>query len=205
MIAQHRFTYPAALFSIIALGSCASSKGAGTAVPATAPGVSAAAAPAPATAAPTTGATPAAAAPAAGAPATGAPATGTPAATATPEPADSATMATVMRASTSGTAARRGDRTMLLREEILSTQLTNVFDVVRTLRGNWLRVRSADSFGKSSQVQVYLDMQRLNGVEELRGLAPTNVLSIRFLDPVQASARWGMDHGAGAIFILTKK
>lgn len=94
---------------------------------------------------------------------------------------------------------------MLLREEILSTQFTNLFDVVRTLRGNWLRVRTADSFGRSSQVQVYLDMQRLSGVEELRALAPTNVLSIRFLDPVQASARWGMDHGAGAIFILTKK
>lgn len=115
---------------------------------------------------------------------------------------------TVMRGSTPAlptVAVARSDRSILSKDDIRATQYTNLYDVVATLRGNWIRVRSADSFGKSSTVQVYLDMQRLNGVDELRTMSPLNVLSVRFLDPIQASARWGLDHGAGAIFILTEK
>ncbi|MES3034627.1 MAG: hypothetical protein V4813_11585 [Gemmatimonadota bacterium] len=113
---------------------------------------------------------------------------------------------TVLRGSAPGARAVRPDRQLLTRDEIRSTQFTNAFEVVRALRGNWLRVRSADSFGKSSVLQVYLDMQRLNGgVEELRLMQPANIASIRFMDPVQASARWGMDHGAGAILVTTAR
>lgn len=103
------------------------------------------------------------------------------------------------------TAARR-DRQVLSRDEIRATQFTNAYDVILALRGNWLRSRTAESVsGKSSTVQVYLDQQRLTGVEELRTMQPTNIASIRFMDPVQASARYGMDHGAGAILVTTAK
>lgn len=113
---------------------------------------------------------------------------------------------TVLRGSAPGARAARPDRQLLTRDEIRSTQFTNAFEVVRALRGNWLRLRSADSFGKSSVLQVYLDMQRLSGgVEELRLMQPANIASIRFMDPIQASARWGMDHGAGAILVTTAK
>jgi hypothetical protein len=81
-----------------------------------------------------------------------------------------------------------------------------MYDVVRALRGNWVRSRTAESFGKSSVVQVYLDMQRqTGGLDELRQLAPVNVDLVRFMDPIQASARFGLDHGAGAILITTAK
>lgn len=125
-----------------------------------------------------------------------------PASTAAPD-----TAVGVMRASTPAVPmpAMRADRSVLSRDDIRATQYTNLYDVVAMLRGNWLRVRTAESFTKSSAVQVYLDMQRLNGVDELRTMSPLNVLSVRFFDPIQASARWGMDHGAGAIFILTAK
>ncbi len=113
---------------------------------------------------------------------------------------------TVLRGSAPGARAARTDRQLLTRDEIRSTQFTNAYEVVRALRGNWLRVRSADSFAKSQVLQVYLDMQRLNGgVEELRLMQPANIASIRFMDPIQASARWGMDHGAGAILVTTAK
>lgn len=101
---------------------------------------------------------------------------------------------------------RNRDRSTLTRDEILATQYTNLYDVILALRGNWVRQRTAESInGKSSTVQVYLDTQRLSGVDELRSMQPGNVESIKFYDPIQASARWGMDHGAGAIFITTAK
>lgn len=100
----------------------------------------------------------------------------------------------------------RSDRSTLDRDEIRSTQFNNMYDVVRSLRGNWVRTRTSESFGKSSVLQVYLDMQRLaGGFEELRQIAPRNVESVRYFDPIQASGRWGMDHGSGAILLTTAK
>lgn len=115
-------------------------------------------------------------------------------------------VAQVLRGVAPGAPAARSDRTVLTRDEIRSTQYTNMYEVIRALRGNWVRTRTAESFGKSSVLQVYLDMQRLSGgTDELRQINPTNVASVRFFDPITASARWGMDHGAGAIMITTAK
>ena len=116
-----------------------------------------------------------------------------------------ALVAAVMKGTAGAAPASRRDRSVLSRQEILATNYTNAYDVILALRGNWLRTRSAESFGKSSAVQVYLDTQRLSGADELKSMAPTNIASIRFFDPITASARWGMDHGAGAIFIVTAK
>jgi hypothetical protein len=99
------------------------------------------------------------------------------------------------------------------REEIRGTQYTNMYDVINSLRGNWLRQRGADSFGKPTRLQVYLDGQRLSNVDdsqspngqELRGLNPVDIESARYLDGVQASARWGAGHGSGAIALVSAK
>lgn len=125
-------------------------------------------------------------------------------------PSDSASRAAgapaPIRGSVRGTDAPRRDRQVLTRDEIRATQYTNAYDVILALRGNWLRSRTAESVsGKSSTVQVYLDTQRLTGVDELKTMMPTNIASIRFMDPLQASARYGMDHGAGAILVTTAK
>jgi hypothetical protein len=32
----------------------------------------------------------------------------------------------------------------------------------------------------------------------------TNVLSIRYIDGIAASARWGLDHGQGVILVSTR-
>ncbi len=101
---------------------------------------------------------------------------------------------------------RRRDRTVLSRTEIRETQYTNLYDVILALRGNWVRVRSAESIqGRSSAVQVYLDMQRLNGLDELKSMSPLTIQTVQYLDALQASARFGMDHGAGAILVMTAK
>jgi hypothetical protein len=100
----------------------------------------------------------------------------------------------------------RNDRQLLTRDVILGTQYSNMYDVIQALRGNWLRTRAAESIqGKSSTVQVYLDNQRLTGADELKSMPTTNIETVRYYDPIQASSRWGMDHGAGAIYILTAR
>jgi hypothetical protein len=99
----------------------------------------------------------------------------------------------------------RQDQQLITRDVILGTQYTNLFDVVQAMRPNWLRSRGANDSAKADVLQVYLDNQRVGGVAELRNLAPTQVQSVRYYDPIQASARWGLGHSAGVIFVLTAK
>ncbi len=101
----------------------------------------------------------------------------------------------------------RVDQQLITRDVIRSTQYSNLYDVVLALRSTWLRVRPAESFqGQSPRIQVYLDNQRLaGGADELKQMSPTNIESVRYFDPITASSRWGMDHGAGALYVVTAK
>lgn len=107
-------------------------------------------------------------------------------------------------AGTPGAAKAPGtDQTLITRADLDKVNATNLYDAVQSLRGNWLRPRAADSFEKPSVIQVYQDNVRIGGVTELRAIPPRIVVSVRWYDPIQATARWGVDHGAGAIFVVT--
>jgi hypothetical protein len=95
------------------------------------------------------------------------------------------------------------DQTLITREELVASSATNLFDAVQRLRANWLRTRGTDSFETPTVIQVYLDNQRVGGVEQLRQLSPLNVSTLRHYDGIQATARWGINHGAGAIVVTT--
>ncbi len=98
----------------------------------------------------------------------------------------------------------RQDQQLITRDVIVGTQYTNMFEVVQALRSNWLRAKTGtNASGRVDVLVVYLDNQRIGGVEELRRIVPSSVQTARYLDPIAASARWGMDHGAGAIAIVT--
>jgi hypothetical protein len=107
-------------------------------------------------------------------------------------------------ASETGAPRARQDQQLITRDVIIGTQYTNMFDVVQALRSNWLRAKSGtNASGRVDVIVVYLDNQRIGGVEELRRIVPSSVQTARYYDPITASARWGMDHGAGAIAIVT--
>jgi hypothetical protein len=52
-------------------------------------------------------------------------------------------------------------------------------------------------------VQVYVDDSRVGGVEQLRYIAISAVESMRYIDANAATARWGLDHEDGAIYVLS--
>lgn len=95
-------------------------------------------------------------------------------------------------------------RDVLTRAEFTVGDFSNAYDVVLALRSSWLRPRGVDSFRSPTEVQVYLDDMRLGGVEELRNIRLTNVEYIRYFDGLAASARWGLDHGQGVIFVSSR-
>ena len=106
-------------------------------------------------------------------------------------------------ASRSTTDAGRSDR--LTREQIGDTAYADLYELILARRGTWLRTRGPDSFRSQSQIQVYRDDVRLGGVEVLRAMHPMEIEYVRYFDPVQASSRWGFDHGAGVIYVATRR
>lgn len=81
---------------------------------------------------------------------------------------------------------------------------TSMYDLVQILRPRWLRSQGPDSFmGGQGQVQVHFDGNWIGSVQNLRGLAAHGVTSVAWLDPVEAAARYGLNHSHGAIVVST--
>lgn len=98
---------------------------------------------------------------------------------------------------------RRTDRSILTQEQIAAQHYNSVYDAVEALRSNWLRTRGTDSFQNPSEVRVYLDNTLLGGTDKLREIAAKDVTFIRYFDGVAATARWGVGHAAGVIYLST--
>lgn len=97
----------------------------------------------------------------------------------------------------------RVDLNVITHEQVLESRTTNAFDVVATLRSNWLLPRGRDSFSTPGRVLVYFNGTRLGGVDTLQGISLNEIGFIRYFDGTEAAARWGLDHGHGVIYVST--
>ena len=95
--------------------------------------------------------------------------------------------------------------TLLTYEEMQERgQFSSLYDLIQEMRPRWLRTQGPDTFmGQGGQVQVHMDGNRLGGVDALRNLSSYGVTSIQWLAPIDAAARFGLDHSHGAIIIST--
>jgi len=98
----------------------------------------------------------------------------------------------------------RIDRNLITQEQMAASKYLTAYDAVQALRSNWLSTRGPDSFATPSQVRVYLDNTLLGGVESLKTVTVSTVIYIKHFDGISATARWGLDHGAGVIFVSTR-
>jgi hypothetical protein len=101
-------------------------------------------------------------------------------------------------------AARRSDRNLITHEQLLEHRFNNAYEAVAALHGTWLQTRGTDSFSNPTQVWVYYDDTKLGGVDTLREVSVNAVAYIRYYDGVTATARWGLDHGQGVIFVSSR-
>ncbi|HEX6041036.1 hypothetical protein [Longimicrobium sp.] len=96
--------------------------------------------------------------------------------------------------------APRGDARLISAEEIAQTPATSVYEIVQRLRPAWLQQRAAQ--GAYGYPTVYMGSQALGGVERLREMNSANVAEIRYLDPVQATSRFGRNVPFGVIQVV---
>ena len=114
----------------------------------------------------------------------------------------------------------------ITRNEIAESGLANAYDLVQTLRRNWLHERGTHSMRETTIVEVggtslqdtqmrvtragdptivaYLNEAFLGHVDRLREIPAVTVHSIRYYDAAAATQRWGAGHTHGAIQVLTQ-
>jgi hypothetical protein len=98
-----------------------------------------------------------------------------------------------------GSAQPRTDRELLTAEELNQRSFYSAYEAVEALRPLWLSRR-----GEDSDVQVYVDDIRMGGVAALRSVRILSVAFIKHMDGIQATARYGRGHEAGAILVTTR-
>lgn len=108
-------------------------------------------------------------------------------------------------ASTGSSERSSSNRDVLTRAEIdaAGPQIQTAYEAVQRLRPRFLRERSNPTAGiganRVDPIVVYINGVRRGGVAELRRIQIRNVEEIRYVRPTDATTRYGMNHGSGAI------
>jgi hypothetical protein len=102
-----------------------------------------------------------------------------------------------------GDGTRRKQQNMITREDLVDNKFQNAHEAIAALRSNWLQPRGPDSFRTPSKVWVYLDSNKLGGVESLNSIDVTTVSYIQHFNGTDATTWWGVGHSAGVIYIST--
>ena len=106
-------------------------------------------------------------------------------------------------ASSRANARHRVDMSVLTQDDLEDHQYENVLEAVQTLRSNWLNERGPDSFASPSHIWVYVDNTRVGGIQSLAQISTRYVSSVRKVNGIDATARWGIGHSAGVISVMT--
>ncbi|HEX8321507.1 hypothetical protein [Longimicrobium sp.] len=107
-------------------------------------------------------------------------------------------------AATPAARAPRRDRNRLTREDLAARTESDLLALLQGARPAWLRARGQVSITQGAeQVWVYRDGIRMGGIQVLEQMRPGEVREIEFLPSHEATQRYGLDHGAGAILVTS--
>src|SRR5687768_12862861 len=98
----------------------------------------------------------------------------------------------------------RRDARQLTAEEIRASSASNMYDVIRSQRPEWLIKGGQTSINMEGDIVVYVDHVALGGPESLRSIDVQSVQSARFLNASEAQMRYGVGHMHGAIVVVTR-
>jgi hypothetical protein len=104
-----------------------------------------------------------------------------------------------------GSAGASGDRNSIEVTADDATRHPNAFVLIRALRPHWLETRGPASIAVGASKRVYLDDMFLGELNVLRQITSTSIVVIIYLDGPAATQRWGTDHAAGVIQIVSKR
>ena len=107
---------------------------------------------------------------------------------------------------TTESGANAGARNRLTQEELAATNATTLYDAIVKLRPDWLTSRGPSSVTDPTptSASVIMNGNLLGRVDYLRQMRVLDVTEVRYWEPGQASARFGMGHPRGVIEITQR-
>jgi hypothetical protein len=97
----------------------------------------------------------------------------------------------------------RSSRSLITKDELDANHFDNAYEAVETLRSNWLQARGLENSNTGATMLVYLNDTRLGDLSDLKTIPIRQVYSIRHLTGIEATARYGVEHTAGAVMVST--
>ena len=95
-----------------------------------------------------------------------------------------------------------GPRTEITTEQLRELPNMSAYDAVRRLKPTWLRKRGPDSLRTGSSLVVIERYVVRGGVRLLSDYQIRDLMAIRYLDPQQATLKYGTEASGGAIVIV---
>lgn len=88
----------------------------------------------------------------------------------------------------------------------LGSHIGTARQAIERLRPRFLRVRGPSSISnpEDGRIVVYVDNNRMGGVEVLDRIQVGDIAEIRYMNAPDATSRYGTGHSAGVILIITK-
>jgi hypothetical protein len=100
-----------------------------------------------------------------------------------------------------------GGHDLITAEELARVSDFTLYDAIRRLRPNFLKSRSVTAYGKpsSSPLMLYVDGEKMDSIDDLRRISPSEVFEVRFYEPQIANTRFARyDNSGGAIAVILK-
>ena len=106
-----------------------------------------------------------------------------------------------------GAKSRQRDPNLITQDEIARITATNAYDAVQMLRPSFLRQRGVPSStsGMPDLAIVYLDGMKMGDVGQLQRIPTVGIVSIRYINAIEANQRYGRGHEGGAILVDTRQ
>lgn len=113
---------------------------------------------------------------------------------------------TACATATSGTPVASKDPNVITRDEIAKSMESNAFEAVARLRPLFLKSRGRTSINAQGDMHatVFVDGQRYGDVSALRNISTNQIQEIRYLNGPDATTKYGIAYGSGAIEIRTR-
>jgi hypothetical protein len=101
---------------------------------------------------------------------------------------------------------RRTARNVITQEEIESSNASNLYDLIASLRGDFLKDRGTISIKTNTHERavVFLNDQEYGILETLRNIPPGRVSEIRYISGIDAVNRFGSQYGGGIVMLVSK-
>ena len=98
------------------------------------------------------------------------------------------------------------DRNFITADEIAKSNATNAYEAVERLRPAFLRTRGSQSLQNPEPPTpiVYIDGMRYGALQTLASVPAIGIVSIEYLNAIEATQRFGFGNEGGAIMIVTK-